>query len=72
VTNSHIYGILQSKPRQWERVRIAKRTQQILSINEWGLARHVYKVNLNNLPPKPQLVRDVEAAAVLVPAAGND
>jgi hypothetical protein len=37
-----------------------------------GLARHIYKVNLENLPPKPQLVRDVQAEAVLAAAAGND
>jgi hypothetical protein len=44
----------------------------IWALKKLGLARHVYKVNLDHLPPKPQLVRDVEAAAVLVPAAGND
>ena len=36
-----------------------------------GLARHVYKVSLDNLPPKPSLTRDLQAAA-LATAAGND
>jgi stearoyl-CoA desaturase (delta-9 desaturase) len=44
----------------------------IWALKKLGLARHVYKVNLDNLPPKPALVRDVEAAAVMATAAGND
>jgi hypothetical protein len=43
----------------------------IWALKKLGLARHVYKVALDNLPPKPALVRDVKAAAVLA-AAGND
>ena len=38
-----------------------------------GLARHVYKISLDQLPPKPALVRDLEAAELVAPAAaGND
>src|SRR5271167_4098921 len=44
----------------------------IWALKKMGLARHVYKVTLENLPPKPQLVRDVEAAAVMAAVAGND
>jgi signal transduction histidine kinase len=44
----------------------------IWMLKKLGLARHVYKIELDHLPPKPPLVRDVEAAAVLVAAAGND
>jgi stearoyl-CoA desaturase (delta-9 desaturase) len=43
----------------------------IWTLKKLGLARHVYKVELDHLPPKPALVRDVEAAAVMA-AAGND
>jgi stearoyl-CoA desaturase (delta-9 desaturase) len=43
----------------------------IWALNKLGLARHVYKVALDNLPPKPPLVRDVKAAGVMA-AAGND
>jgi sn-1 stearoyl-lipid 9-desaturase len=44
----------------------------IWALKKLGLARHVYKVDLEKLPPKPALVRDVKAAAVLAAAAGND
>jgi hypothetical protein len=44
----------------------------IWTLKKLGLARHVYKVELSHLPPKPQLVRDVKAAAVMTAAAGND
>ena len=44
----------------------------IWALKKMGLARHVYKVNLNNLPPKPALTRDVQAEAVMAAAAGND
>jgi hypothetical protein len=32
----------------------------------------VYKIELDHLPPKPALVRDLDAAGVVVAAAGND
>jgi hypothetical protein len=32
----------------------------------------VYKVDIEKLPPKPALPRDVKAAAVMAAAAGND
>jgi sn-1 stearoyl-lipid 9-desaturase len=44
----------------------------IWALKKLGLARHVYKVDLERLPPKPVLTRDVRAAAVLAAAAGND
>jgi len=44
----------------------------IWALKKLGLARHVYKVELDHLPPKPPLIRDVQAAAVLAAAAGND
>jgi fatty-acid desaturase len=44
----------------------------IWALKKLGLARHVYKVTLDNLPPKPALVRDVKAASVMAAAAGND
>jgi stearoyl-CoA desaturase (delta-9 desaturase) len=44
----------------------------IWALNKLGLARHVYKVELDNLPPKPALVRDVEASAVMAATSGND
>jgi stearoyl-CoA desaturase (delta-9 desaturase) len=37
-----------------------------------GLARHVYKITLENLPPKPALVRDLTASQLAGVAAGND
>jgi fatty-acid desaturase len=37
-----------------------------------GLARHVYKLTLDNLPPKPPLVRDLQPGAAVATAAGND
>ena len=43
----------------------------IWTLKKLGLARHVYKVALDNLPPKPPLMRDVKAAEVMA-AAGND
>ena len=43
----------------------------IWALKKIGLARHVYKVSLDNLPPKPPLIRDVKAAEVMA-AAGND
>ena len=44
----------------------------IWALKKLGLARHVYKVTLDNLPPKPALLRDVKAAEVMTAAAGND
>src|ERR1019366_5393246 len=44
----------------------------IWTLQKLGLARHVYKVALDNLPPKPALLRDVKAAGAMVTAAGND
>jgi hypothetical protein len=44
----------------------------IWALKKMGLARHIYKVNLEHLPPKPALVRDVQADAVMAAAAGND
>ena len=44
----------------------------IWALKKLGLARHIYKVQLDHLPPKPPLTRDVRAAAVLAAAAGND
>ena len=41
-------------------------------LKKLGLARHVYKVTLDNLPPKPPLVRDLKTAEVMAAAAGND
>jgi hypothetical protein len=32
----------------------------------------VYKVQLDKLPPKPALVRDLKASEVMAAAAGND
>jgi hypothetical protein len=43
----------------------------IWALKKLGLARHVYKVELDKLPPKPALTRDVQAS-VLAAAAGND
>jgi hypothetical protein len=42
----------------------------IWTLKKMGLARHVYKVDIERLPPKPALLRDVKAESVL--AAGND
>src|SRR6202163_4353703 len=42
----------------------------IWALKKLGLARHVYKVDLDRLPPKPALTRDVKAAEVMV-AAGD-
>ncbi len=40
---------------------------------DWDLARHCIKSPLDNLPPKPELVSDLNAAELAVPAAaGND
>jgi hypothetical protein len=44
----------------------------IWTLQKLGLARHVYKVALDNLPPKPALLRDVKAAGAMATAAGND
>jgi stearoyl-CoA desaturase (delta-9 desaturase) len=44
----------------------------IWTLQKLGLARHVYKVALDNLPPKPALLRDVETPGVVAAAAGND
>jgi len=46
----------------------------IWALKKLGLARHVYKVTMENLPPKPALVRDLTAAelAAASAAAGND
>jgi stearoyl-CoA desaturase (delta-9 desaturase) len=44
----------------------------IWTLKKLGLARHVYKIELDHLPPKPALVRDLDAAGVVVAAAGND
>jgi hypothetical protein len=44
----------------------------IWTLKKLGLARHVYKIELDHLPPKPALVRDVEAAGVMAATAGND
>jgi stearoyl-CoA desaturase (delta-9 desaturase) len=45
----------------------------IWALKKMGLARHVYKVRLENLPPKPELVRDLNAASLSASAAaGND
>jgi hypothetical protein len=41
-------------------------------LKKLGLARHVYKVKIDNLPPKPALVRDLKAAQAMAAAAGND
>ena len=43
----------------------------IWALKKLGLARHVYKVSLDHLPPKPELVRDLKAAHALA-ASGND
>jgi fatty-acid desaturase len=43
----------------------------IWALKKLGLARHVYKINLHHLPPKPALTRDLTAAG-LATAAGND
>jgi hypothetical protein len=42
----------------------------IWALKKLGLARHIYKVDLDRLPQKPALRRDVKAAEVLV-AAGD-
>ena len=42
-------------------------------LKKLGLARHVYMLTLDNLPPKPPLVGDLTAAELVAsPAAGND
>jgi len=44
----------------------------IWTLKKLGLARHVYKLSLENLPPKPALTRDLNAAQVAATMAGND
>ncbi len=41
-------------------------------LQKLGLARHVYKVSLDNLPPRPALVRDLTPAELLAVSSGND
>jgi stearoyl-CoA desaturase (delta-9 desaturase) len=43
----------------------------IWALKKLGLARHIYKVRLNNLPPKPALTRDLNASQ-LAAVSGND
>ena len=45
----------------------------IWALKKLGLARHIYKVQLSNLPPKPELTKNLGASVELAAtAAGND
>ena len=45
----------------------------IWALKKLGLARHIYKIQLDRLPPKPELTKNLATAAALTAtASGND
>jgi stearoyl-CoA desaturase (delta-9 desaturase) len=68
--NHHAHPVSARHGLKWYEIDI--NWYGIWALKKLGLARHVYKVDLDRLPPKPALTRDVKAAEVLVAAAGND
>jgi len=69
--NHHAHPVSARHGLKWYEIDI--NWYGIWALKKLGLARHVYKIRLNHLPPKPALMRDVLAAEMVASAAaGND
>ena len=68
--NHHAHPVSARHGLKWYEIDI--NWYGIWALKKLGLARHVYKIRLDNLPPKPALVRDLDAGLVASAAAGND
>jgi sn-1 stearoyl-lipid 9-desaturase len=69
--NHHAHPVSARHGLKWYEIDI--NWYGIWALKKMGLARHVYKIRLNHLPPKPALTRDVRAAELVASAtAGND
>ncbi len=68
--NHHAHPVSARHGLKWYEIDI--NWYGIWALKKLGLARHVYKIRLDNLPPKPALTCDVRAAELLATAAGND